>query len=218
MASTLSALKSYLADSLKIFPLPVTTIGQASQRNVSMGGGLFILAILVLLIGVVTFALIFEPTRDTNALYILSVALESVRTFGFALISLLIMYALAVVLEGKASLRQMFSAHLCLTGAVLGGYLIALFAKLVIGVLFLGARDGIAGGLMRLGADMGAVAIGLIVMAYGILVMRFGGAMSWPKAIIGGLLHIALMVAIYVAYGMVTRQNELSAIGQIIQN
>ena len=209
MASPLSAFGVYLADSLKIFLLPVSTIRNAAGRNISIGTAAFVLVLMSVVAGLIQYVIGQMPGGIGAPPEIAGIVQQIAAYIVFFLIALGLLYALVVIFGGTAGFTKLFAAKLTLSSAVVGALLIGLIGKMIIGLLFLGVQDGVGGGLVLLGEQFGLLAIGLIVAVYTIIVARFGGAISWPKALIAAVVHFALMVAIVTAYGMVLPQNDL---------
>ena len=135
----------------------------------------------------------------------------------FFAVSLLIMYALSVVFGGRSSLRQLSSAKLDLAAAVVGGLLIGLLVKLVIAVLFLGSADGSAGLLINVGEQIGLLTLGVITGVYGIIVLHFGGGLSWILSVIAGVIHLALMISMAGVYSLFVLQNDFRGLQSVLQ-
>lgn len=212
------AIGAYLGDSLKIFLLPVSTISAAGERNLSFVHASGVLLALTICAEIVRFGLQFVPGGAAATSSVASVVLDSVTYIGFFLIALLVMFALMVVFGGTGSLRKLFSAKLDLAAAVLGGFLLAFAFKAAIAVLYLGTVDGSAGLLINMGEQIGLVTLGAIIGVYGIIVLRFGGGLSWPIALIAGVVHFALMVGLFATYSFLVLQDDLSAAQQLLQS
>lgn len=212
------AIGAYLGDSLKIFLLPVSTISGAAERNLPLVQAGAVLLTLTLCAELVRLGIGFVPGGSAGAASSSRILLDSVTYMGFFLIALLVMFALMIVFGAKNSLRRLLSAKLDLAAAVLGGFLIAFVFKAAIATLFLGATDGSAGLLINIGEQIGLLALAAIIGVYGIIVLRFGGGLSWLLAVIAGIIHFALMVGIFGAYSLLILQNDLSAVQQLLQS
>lgn len=217
MANFAGAISAYLADSLKIFALPVTTIRRASDRNLGVGDGVGILAALTVVAGLLRLVISYVPGGDQGTISVTALALEEFSHFLFFLISYLVLFALIITFGGSTNLGRLLSAKLSLAAAIVGALVLALFAKLLIGLLFLGQSSGVAGGLYLLGSEFGFAAIGLVLAVYTIIVARFGGRLSWAVAAIVGLLHFAIVVALVYAYQVIILRNELSVFARSLE-
>ena len=201
MANPISAFFSYLADSLKVFLLPVSTIGKAADRQLPVGSAFVVLFLLAVVAGALQFVLGQMPGGLGQSESLANVAMQAVAYVVFFLLAL----------------GLLFAAKLSLASAVVGALIFGLLGKLIIGLLFLGASDGVAGGMIVLGEQFGAMAIGLIVAFYTIIVARFGGQISWPKAVIVAVVHFLLMVAIATAYGVILPDSNLLVVQPALQ-
>lgn len=212
------AIGAYLGDSLKIFLVPVSTISNAADRNLTIAQAAAVLLVLAIGAQILSFGLGIVPGGVGQPQSLTSALLDVVSYIGFFLIALLVMFALMIVFGSKSNLRKLFSAKLDLAAAVIGGFLLAFIIKAAIAVLFLGAVDGSAGLLINMGEQIGMVTLGLIIGVYGIIVLRFGGELSWLLAAIVGVIHFALMVGMFGAYSVIVLQNDLSAVQQLLQS
>lgn len=217
MANPISAFFSYLADSLKVFLLPVSTIGKAADRQLPVGSAFVVLFLLAVVAGALQFVLGQMPGGLGQSESLANVAMQAVAYVVFFLLALGLLFALIVSFGGKTSIARLFAAKLSLASAVVGALIFGLLGKLIIGLLFLGASDGVAGGMIVLGEQFGAMAIGLIVAFYTIIVARFGGQISWPKAVIVAVVHFLLMVAIATAYGVILPDSNLLVVQPALQ-
>lgn len=212
------AIGAYLGDSLKIFLVPVSTISNAADRNLTIAHAGSVLLVLAIVAEILRYVLSIVPGGASERSSLTEAVLDTINHVGFFLIALLVMFALMIVFGGKSTLRKLFSAKLDLAAAVLGGFLLAFAFKATIAVLFLGAVDGAAGLLINMGEQIGLVTLGLIIGAYSIIVLRFGGELSWLFAVIAGLIHFVLMVGLFTAYNFIVLQNDLSAVQHLLQS
>ena len=212
------AIGAYLVDSLKIFLVPVSTISKAADRNLTIVQAGSVLVVLAVIAEALRYATSVVPGGTNLPSSLTESLLETVSYTGFFLISLLVMFSLMIVFGGKSNLQKLFSAKLDLASTVLGGFLLAFVAKAAIAVLFLGAVGGSAGLLINMGEQIGLVTLSLIVGAYSIIVLRFGGELSWLLAVIAGVIHFVLMVGIFAAYSFIVLQNDISSIQQLLQS
>lgn len=217
MASTVSAFGAYLADSFKVFALPVTTIRRASERGLTVASSIAVLVFLTIVAGLLRLTISYVPGGLSGPVPFTQLVLEEVSYFLFFALSLLVLFALIVVVGGKTDLARLFSAKLSLGSAIVGGFGFALLAKLVIGLLFFGSTEGVAGGLVVLGEQFGTIAIGLILAVYTIIVARFGGQLSWTVAAIVGVIHLLLMAAIFAAYDLMVLDGSRAQFQQLLQ-
>lgn len=213
-----NAIGAYLGDSLKVFLLPVSTISGAANRNLPFVQAGIVLLVLTICAEFVRIGLGLVPGSDAGSTSVTGILLDTVTYIGFFLIALLVMFALMIVFGGKSNLRKLLSAKLDLAAAVLGGFFFALAFKAAIAVLYLGKVDGSAGLLITMGEQLGLLTLGAIIGVYGIIVLRFGGGLSWISAMIAGVIHFLLMVGLFGAYSFVVLQNDLSAVQQLLQS
>lgn len=217
MASPISAFGAYLGDSLKIFLLPVSTIGKAADRPLTIGSAFIVLLLLAIVAGGLQFIIGQVPGGLGEAASLYDVAGQTIAYIVSFLLALGLLFALIVCFGGKTSFARLFATKLSLASAVVGGLVLGLLGKLIIGLLFLGAQDGVGGGIIVLGEQFGLMAIGLIVAVYTIIVARFGGQISWPMAIVVAVLHFAIMLAIATAYGIILPDSNLLAVQPALQ-
>ena len=211
------ALGAYFGDSLKIFLIPVSTIAAAASRNLTLVNAGGVLVVMAIVAELVRIGIDFVPGGSTTAISAQAAVRDTSLYIVFFLVSLLIMYALSVVFGGKSSLRQLSSAKLDLAAALVGGLLIGLFVKLGIAILFMGDADGSAGMLINIGEQIGLLALGVITGVYGIIVLHFGGGLSWILSIIAGIVHVALMVSMAGVYSLFVLQNDLRGLQSVLQ-
>lgn len=217
MANPIAAFGSYLADSLKVFLLPVSTIRNAAERQLSFGSAFVVLVLLAVVAGGLQLILSQMPGGLGEPACFFDVVSQTIAYIVFFIIALGLLFGLIVSFGGKARFTRLFAAKLSLASTVVGAFVIGLLGKLLIGLLFLGAQDGVAGGIIVLGEQFGMMAIGLIAAFYTIIVARFGGEISWPIAIVVTIIHFLLMLAIATAYGLILPDSNLLGIQPALQ-
>jgi hypothetical protein len=217
MANPIAAFGSYLADSLKVFLLPVSTIRNAAERQLSFGSAFVVLVLLAVVAGGIQLILSQMPGGLGEPASLGDVVSQTIAYIVFFTIALGLLFGLIVSFGGKTQFTRLFAAKLSLASTVVGAFIIGLLGKLLIGLLFLGAQDGVAGGVIVLGEQFGMMAIGLIVAFYTIIVARFGGEVSWPIAIVVTVVHFLLMLAIATAYGVILPDSNLFGIQPALQ-
>lgn len=215
MASIATPVGAYLRDGFIVWLFPVTAFRSAAERNLPW---LIIVAVLTVvtalsfLLDVSSFALLGEGVIPDE------IAASLPATFLFRYLQVLVfffaagaaLFAATLLFGGKAQLSRFYSAYLIFPS--LGVFVSALFPAALLLMLLTSSDTPEMLSLLSPAREIGSVLLAAILIGYTIIAARFGGDISWLRAVGASAVYLVAMIFLQVAYTYSVHVLGISAI------